>query len=75
MTAVKLRSMNMSVIKIEIPNKYDWILSQDELEKVISEFLAEYIELIEDMKLKKDLSGNKRFKELNKMIEKKLWDS
>ena len=65
----------MGTITINIPDKYSTYIDDDsQFQNLLTEFFYDYIEMIQDNKLKKKLAKNKKFKELNFKIEAKLWN-
>ena len=67
--------MTTTTLTVNIPNKYSTKFDNQDFEKYLTDSILDYIEVKEDLELKQELKSDKKFKSLNKKLDKILWDS
>lgn len=61
-------------IVINIPNNYNIKSDNRDFEVYLTDAILDYIEMKEDIELRKSLKNDKEFQDLNKKFEAVLWD-
>ena len=66
--------MTTTTLTVNIPNKYTTKFDNQDFEKYLTDSILDYIEVKEDLELKQELKSDKKFKSLNKKLDKILWN-
>jgi len=66
--------MTTTTLTVNIPNKYATKFDNQDFEKYLTDSILDYIEVKEDLELKQELKSDKKFKSLNKKLDKILWN-
>ena len=64
--------MTTTTLTVNIPNKYSTKFDNQDFEKYLTDSILDYIEVKEDLELKQELKSDKKFKSLNKKLDKIL---
>jgi len=64
--------MTTTTLTVNIPNKYATKFDNQDFEKYLTDSILDYIEVKEDLELKQELKSDKKFKSLNKKLDKIL---
>ena len=64
--------MTTTTLTVNIPNKYATKFDNQDFEKYLTDSILDYIEIKEDLELKQELKSDKKFKSLNKKLDKIL---
>lgn len=66
--------MATTTLTVNIPKKYSTKFDNQDFERYLTDSILDYIEVKEDLELKQELKSDKKFKSLNKKLDKVLWD-
>ena len=64
--------MATTTLTVNIPNKYSTKFDNQDFERYLTDSILDYIEVKEDLELKQELKSDKKFKSLNKKLDKIL---
>ncbi len=67
-----MSNMTTTTLTVNIPNKYATKFDNQDFEKYLTDSILDYIEVKEDLELKQELKSDKKFKSLNKKLDKIL---
>ena len=67
-----MSDMTTTTLTVNIPNKYATKFDNQDFEKYLTDSILDYIEVKEDLELKQELKSDKKFKSLNKKLDKIL---
>ena len=62
----------MTTVTIKLPDRQAKLLKQVDLNELFQQFVADFLENREDIKLSEDISGSKKITKLNKDLERCL---